>query len=320
MGRITAKGLQGVWAALPMCWDGNWGFDEEAYAGNVERTIAGAGVQGVYTTGSTGEFYAIKYEEFCRMVDIQAELCGKAGMLLQIGCCSDATRKTIRLLEYAASKREVGGAQVCVPYWMELTDREVVQFFKDVHTACPDMPLIHYNIMRTKRFLHGEDYLRILEVSPNLVGVKYTAAGENFTSLEHDISMTPDITYFVGETLLPSGMQIGARGCYSSLVLMNPPVITEMYRKAKGGEWKEAFAMQRHVSLFLYDLVDFVTGRGEGMMDPVADKGMAAAAGFLALHQRTRPPYIGWTDETVTALRAWLKERYPRFVYGTSVD
>ena len=31
--------------------------------------------------------------------------------------------------------------------------------------------------------------------------------------------------------------------------------------------------------------------------------------------QRTRAPYIGWSDETVQAMREWLKEHYPQFVY-----
>ena len=162
MSRLTANDVRGVWDGVTMTWDEHYRFDEKTYAENVERAIA-AKVHGVYTTGSTGEFYALEYDEFCRMVDIQAELCGRAGMPLQIGCCSDATGKTIKLLEYAAGKKEVGAAQVNIPYWMKLTDREVLQFFKDLHHACPDMPLVHYNITRAKNYLLGEDYLKVLD-------------------------------------------------------------------------------------------------------------------------------------------------------------
>src|SRR4028119_628450 len=84
MNRLTAEDVRGIWAGVTMSWNEDYSFDEATYAKNIERTIA-AKAHGIYTTGSTGEFYAIGYDEFRHMVDIQAELCGKAAMPLQIG-------------------------------------------------------------------------------------------------------------------------------------------------------------------------------------------------------------------------------------------
>ena len=114
MGRLRADKVRGIWDGVTMTWDEKYCFDEESYAKNIERAITDK-VHGIYTTGSTGEFYALEYEEFCRMVDIQAELCGKASMPLQIGCNADSTAKTIKLLEYAAGKEQVGAVQVAIP-------------------------------------------------------------------------------------------------------------------------------------------------------------------------------------------------------------
>ena len=314
MGRLTANDIRGIWAGITMTWDENDRFDEDTYASNVERMIA-ANVHGVYTTGSTGEFYALEYDEFCRMVDVEAELCGKTGMPLQIGCCSDATAKTIRLLEYAAWKEEVGAAQVNLPYWMELTDRELLQFFKDLYNACPDMPLVHYNVPRAKRFLTGPDYLRILEVAPNLVGVKFTFAGAHWGELQAAMMMTPNLSYFVGEHLLASAMQLGARGSYSSVIATNPKFMLHLYALAEAGQWDEAIGMQQHASRFVADTMAFIEARNEGCIDPVFDKGLGVASGCVLGHQRCRPPYIGWKDETVAALRIWLQQNYPEFVY-----
>ena len=319
MARLTADELRGIWAGVTMCWDEEMRFDEEPYAENVRRFIA-AKVHGVYSTGSTGEFYAIEYDEFRRMVDILAELCGKAGVPLQIGCCTDATRKTLKLLEYVAGKEEVGAAQVAIPYWMELTDREVVQFFRDLNTACPGIPLVHYNIPRAKRFLHGPDYLRILEAAPNLIGVKYTFAGSHFGDLQDDMMMTPNLSYFVAENLLVSAMQLGARGSCSSLVATNPKFMLDMYARAEAGKWTDAIKMQQHASRFFADVFNVVNERDEGGIDPVFDKGLAVAAGCALGHQRCRAPYIGWTDETVQVVRTWLRENYPEFVYPGKTD
>ena len=316
MTRLTASKASGVWAGIVMSWDESYRFDEEVYAQNVRAMIA-AGVHGLYTTGSTGEFYAIEYEEFCRMVDIQADLCGPAGMPLQIGCCSDATAKTIRLLEYAASKEAVGAAQVNIPYWMEMNDRELLQFFKDITAACPDIPLVHYNIPRCKRFLVGNDYLRLLDAGVNLIGVKFTMAGSHFGDLQDAIMKTPEVAYYVAEPFLVSGMQIGARGSCSSLVATDPNYMLKYYDCAAQGNWDEAIRMQKHVAKFFGEAMGFLEARNEGFIDPVFDKGLAVASGCAAGHQRCRKPYIGWSDETVKALRQWLKDNYPEFVYKT---
>ena len=123
--RLTAEDVFGIWAGVTMAWNEDYSFDEKTYAQNAESMIK-AGVHGIYTTGSTSEFYAVDYGEFCAMVDIQADLCGAANAPLQIGCCSDSTAKTIKLLEYVAGKKQVGAAQVNKPYWMEVNDRELL--------------------------------------------------------------------------------------------------------------------------------------------------------------------------------------------------
>jgi len=314
MNRLKADDLRGIWAGATMPWDENYRFDEDIYAQNISRFL-NEKIHGVYTTGSTGEFYVLEFDEFCRMVDIQADLCGKARMPLQIGCCSDSTAKAIKLLEYAASKKEVGAVQIVIPYWMELNDRELMQFFKDLYRACPEIPLVHYNIPRAKRFLTGQDYLRILEIAPNLIGVKFTFAGSHFGQLQDAIKMTPGLSYFVGENLLVSAMQLGARGSYSSIIATNPKFMLEMYGKAKAGQWDEAIKMQQHIAKFCNEAACFIEKRNEGMIDPVFDKGMAVAAGCILGHQRCRSPYMGWNDKTVVEFRAWLKVNYPELIY-----
>ena len=72
MSRLTAEALRGIWAGMTMSWDEQDRFDEVSYRTNTE-TMCKAGVHGIYTTGSTGEFYAIEFDEFRRPAD-EAEL------------------------------------------------------------------------------------------------------------------------------------------------------------------------------------------------------------------------------------------------------
>ena len=311
--RLTPARCAGVWTALPLSWDERDRLDEDAYVENARRVIA-SGVHGFYTTGSTGEFYALDFDEFRQMVDIQSELCGEAGMPLQVGCCADATRKTLRMLEYVAGKSAVGAAQVALPYWMDLGDRELTAFFTDLHRACPGLPLVHYNIPRAKRFLLGPDYVRLCDLVPNLIGVKFCFAGSHFGDLQEAIRLTPHLSYLVAEPLLASAMQLGARGCCSSLSTMNPRLMLALYTAAAGGDWATALRLQRRVGEFFAACGEFVDRLGEGSYDPVVDKALAIAAEFLTGSSRCRAPYTGWTESSVGAARIWLRTNFPDFV------
>ena len=154
-----------------------------------------------------------------------------------------------------------------------------------------------------------------MEVAPNLIGVKFTFAGSNFGSLQEAMILTPNLSYFVGESLLVSAMQIGARGSYSSVVCVNPDFMKKMFDLAESGDWNEAVKMQRMIAKFFIEFGELMDQLGEGDIDPVGDKGLAVASGFFVGHQRTRPPYIGWSDEGLTKVRSWLESKYPEFIW-----
>ena len=314
--QLTARSLRGIWAGITLSWDEHYRLDQDSFRQNLER-LCRARVHGIYSTGSTGEFYALDFEEFRQMVDLLVEVVSPSGIPIQVGCGSPNTRDTLRLVEYVAGKG-VDAAQIVLPFWMELTDREILQFFKDVSTLCPELPLVHYNIPRAKRFLGGPDYQRILEVAPNLIGVKFTFAGTHFAELQKALYLTPELSYFVAENLLISAMQIGARGSYSSVVSMNPSFMLKMFDSAEGRRWNQAMAMQQMLVRFGEDIGPLLEECDEHRIDPVIDKGLGIAAGFLAGHQRTRAPYLGWSDATVNRVDAWLRDHYPELVWTTA--
>ena len=58
---------RGLWAALPTPWRTDGALDADAVAENVRR-LAGTGVvDGIYTTDSDGEFYAIELDVFKKL-------------------------------------------------------------------------------------------------------------------------------------------------------------------------------------------------------------------------------------------------------------
>jgi 4-hydroxy-tetrahydrodipicolinate synthase len=303
---------EGIWAGLPTMFNKDWSLDLGAMGANIQRMLK-AEVQGIYLLGSTGEFYALNFDEFRQLADFLVKTAGGHGIPLAVNCGAQVTRETIRRLEFI-KHAGLSAGQFVLPYWMELTDRELTQFFRDLHAAAPDLPLIHYNIPRAKRFLVGSDYAKAREVTPNLVAVKFTFAGSHFGDLQDAVQLNPGLKFLIAENLLVSGMQVGARGSCSSIVYTNPDTVLKMYRLAKEHKWDEALSMQSRMNTLFTGLDAELDKLGEGGIDPVVDKGLGLAAGGIVGHPRTRAPYIGWSEESVLAVRAWLKEGFPDFL------
>ena len=113
---------------MPVAWKEDLSFDEEAYRSDVVRTCA-AGVPGVYTAGTSGEFYAMEFDEWKTIARVTVEECRRAGTPVMIGVTSTYTLGAARRAAFAA---ELGAdaIQVALPYWMEMDDRMILPFFK----------------------------------------------------------------------------------------------------------------------------------------------------------------------------------------------
>ena len=311
---LTKENLKGVWVSITIPWDENGNLDEGTFRENAAK-LAECGVHGLYTTGSTGEFHALDFDEFEQLVDaFAAETEGK--ILTQVGCSWMNTRDSIRMARYAVDKG-IDGVQVAVPFWMELNDAEVLQYFVDLSQACPDVGITHYNIRRAKRFLNGKDYTRICEQVPNLIGTKFCSS-EFSAWMEMQIN-GPELCHFCGEGNLVVGMMFGAAGMYCSQALMNPEFILDWYGMCERKEWEAASQIQWKVNRWLvkdvYPLIE------AGHLDPTLDKAFQEMAGWLKGSRWTRPPYIPLSDEEMAKLVEGSRTRYPEmFEYAGNAD
>ena len=60
---LNRETFTGPWAGVPVAWTDDDRFDETTYRTDVARCCE-AGVPGVYTAGTTGEFYAMEFDEW----------------------------------------------------------------------------------------------------------------------------------------------------------------------------------------------------------------------------------------------------------------
>lgn len=303
---LTAENLEGVWALVPTPWDDNDRLDEDVLAHDVAY-LCRSGVDGLYTTASSGEFYAMEFDEFCRLVDIFLEQVKDGDCGHQIGCGWSDTRGTLKRVSYAV-ERGAQSIQIIFPYYIKLSLDEALCFMEDVGRAAGDVPLIHYNTDHSKLTLEAEHYRRLKEKVPTLIGTKLTR-GEPiwFSRVCH---MVPDVSHFTGEYTFAADINGGARGIYSWLGTTNPKLATHWYRAARGGNWNEAMRIQHLVNRFKIE----VKSKYQGTSDAAANKADAMVNTNIRCGLRVRRPYAACSDNEVEQARAWAKKHFPELL------
>ena len=306
---LTREKMVGCWAGLPVAWDESLNFDEQAYRANIVRTCE-AGVPGVYTAGTTGEFYAMEFDEWKQITRVTVEECKKADIPVMIGTTSTYTLGAQRRAAYAA---EVGAdaVQVAMPYWMELDDARVVEFFADAVEPCPGLALTVYETTRVKKALTVEQHRAIFEATGSYLAVKSNSNTVGCTP-EGCRQLSEFVNVWAGEGLWSTLGPCGAIGCASALVYTNPRIILHMFDLLQEQKWDELKPWT--------DKIEYMHKEGlrpfteKGYTDTAYDHLQGLVAGFLTMHPRSRGPYLSATHEDIEQLRGWLAEHFPEML------
>lgn len=305
---LTAATLKGMWAGLPVAWTEDDRFDEERYRRNVRRVCL-VGAHGVYTHGSTGEFYAQSFDEWqavARATMEEAHACGKP---MQVGVTDLATRQVIRKIEIAA-QLGADAVQTALPFWMPLSQAEAVGFFVDLARAVPGMPLVLYATARAKTPATPEILRRVLDAGVPLIGCKYTGPVADVPAL---VAACPEVSFLVGEANLASGMAAGARGSCSAYIYVCPRYMLRYYALCEAGEWGAARAVEEHVKAWHAGPCQHLFAKG--MQDSALDRTFAYAAGFIETELRCRPPYVSASLDDLELYVRLCREGFLEFLY-----
>ena len=307
---LSFAALKGLWAGLPVTWTEDDRFDEERYRRNVRR-VCRVGAHGVYTHGTTGEFYAQSFDEWLAVAKATLEEAHACGTPVQIGVTDLSTRQVIRKMESAA-QLGADAVQTALPFWMPLNQAEAVGFFVNLAKAVPGMPIVLYATARAKTPVTPELLRRVLDAGVPLIGCKYTGP---VTDIPAFIRTCPEVSFLVGEADLASGMAAGARGACSSYVYVCPRYMLRYYALCEAGEWEAARAIEEHVRAWLSGPCKHLFAKG--LQDSALDRTFAYAAGFIEIELRCRSPYIYASQEDLEMYIQLCQEGFPEFLYDT---
>lgn len=302
---LTQETFTGPWAGLPVAWTDNDEFDEVTYRADVARCCE-AGVPGVYTGGTTGEFYAMEFDEFKAVTRATVDECHARGKPAMIGCTSTYTLGAARRAEFAA-QAGADAIQVALPYWMEVGDKQVVPFFREVVVASGGLPLSIYETTRAKKVLNLDQHLAIKDAVPSYLAVKANSDTIGSTP-EGCKALSTFVNVFAGEDAFGELGRAGLKGSCSSVIYWNPRVILSLWKQVEQQDWKSVDA----TCLRLMNLFEFLgkTFGPKGFTDTAFDRMGGLAGGFLRCGLRGRGPYPFASLDDVETLRRWYREHF----------
>jgi len=301
MHSLNASSLGGLWAAIPTPFTAGDSIDFPVLRDNVKR-LASAGVDGIYTTDSDGEFYAIELAEFQTLATEFGAAMRAVGLPAQMGATWVNTKGVIDRIK-AGLDAGIDMFHVALPFFMPLSLADVHRFFSDLATAAPEGRWIYYAHPNCLPLLKGQELAKLaVEFPENLIGTKLNAYELGDLT---DVSMhAPHLAHFGGEKNLWFGGQLGLKGCYSYWVNTMPKWTREFYTACLQGDYLRARNM--HLKLQYWETVNLAEIRRQGFRFGVLGKAKGALTGFLDGDGSTRRPY----QAVPAALLDGLKDQF----------
>lgn len=304
---LSRKTLSGVWPALIVAWTDDDRVDEKRFEKEC-LSYANTGVQGIYTGGTTGEFYAQDDASFEVITRITCDAGRSAGLYVQIGCTAESTR-TARQRVRTALKHGADGIQIALPYWLELTPVEAIDFMKDIAKEAGDTPLILYHTGRAKMKLKPEAIGQLAAEVPTFIGMKDT--GCDLPTLKAMVELAPDIAIFGGEDFYER-LPLGGRGGYCSITGLNTRYVVEYYNLCAAGKLDQAKRYHEVIHRLLEEAL-LPLNRKEGLWDSAIDR-VQRQVGGGDVGLRCQPPYRSANQTQVEKVRQWCQANAPELL------
>lgn len=306
---LDRSNLIGPWAGVPTAWHQDGSFDEKTYRRDV-RACCEAGAPGVYTHGTTGEFYAMELDEWRAVCSAAVDECRAADTPIALGVTSTYTLGAVRRARVAA---ELGAdaVQVALPFWLPVSDDQVVPFFQDVADAAPGLAISVYDTMRSKKAITLEQHQAIYETIPRYVMIKAMPGTIGCTE-EGCAALSKFTNVFVDESLWSTLGPFGAIGCASSNFYINPRYFLAMFEALRSQDWPRLAPMCDKLDKMSREAVHGLLP--DTYHDTAYDRLKGNLAGFLRTSLSNRGPYPSTSRHDVEKVREWCRREFPEIL------
>ena len=238
--------FQGVIVPMvtPFNRDADQTINYEAGEQLVEKLIA-AGVSGIFTFGSNGEFHVCSADERIDFSKFVIEkVAGRVLVYVGTGACS--TREAIEMSKRAEA---IGADALSVinPYFMGISDAQVVNYYRMVAESVK-IPVMLYNIPKsTGKNLSKEVVAEVAQID-NVKGVKDSSG--NMDNLKDYVNAAAgnDVDVLVGsDGKVSEAFKLGASGTVAGTANLITDVVVGLWRALEAGDEAEAARLQAEI-------------------------------------------------------------------------
>lgn len=304
--KLNAANLKGNWATLLLPVNADDTFNFNNLADEIAMLID-AGVDGIYSNGTAGEFHNQTEEEFDTINSILAEKCLAAGMRFQVGASHPLPIVSLERLKRATALKP-DAIQVILPDWVTVTDTEMLDYLHTLADAAGEIPLVLYNPPHAKRVLQPKDY-ELLKQIPQIIGVKLLSRDADWVK-EMKLHAA-HLSIFVPGHFLASGFASGiASGAYSNVACINPEAAQRWWQMMHT-DINAALEIEQSILAFFAECIAPL--QKQGYSNPALDKFLAAVGGYYQVGTRLRWPYKWIAESHVAKVRERAKALIPYF-------
>lgn len=301
--------IRGNWATLLLPINPDDSIDFTRLAEEIARLIA-AGVDGIYSNGTAGEFHNQTEAEFDRIQQVLADRCAPAAMPFIIGACQPDPQISLGRVRRAASLRPEA-IQVIFPDWWPVTPPEATDFLHMAAEAAGTVPLVLYQPPHAKRVFAPADLAAILGPVPQVVGIKL-ADGDHAWYEDARRRFADWGIYVPGHHLATGVSENVAVGAFSNVACLSPSG-AQWWTELMAGDLDLARAIEKRLRGFLESHIAPFAAK-QGYSNAALDKLLAAIGGWAEVGTRLRRPYR-WIDPAIVPeLREKAKASLPEIM------
>ncbi|HRA54369.1 MAG TPA: dihydrodipicolinate synthase family protein [Thermoflexales bacterium] len=280
---LTSQNIRGTWGTVLLPINADDSIDYARLGEEIDILIA-AGVAGLYTNGTAGEFHTQTEDEFDRIQALFAERCERAGMPFQIGASHMSPQLSLNRVRRSVALRP-GAFQVILPDWVTAGHDEAVSFLSRIAEAADGIGLVLYNPPHAKRVLDMAAIGALKRAVPALVGAKVLDGNPSWYGALR--AHTTDLSIFVPGHHLASGFLQGASGSYSNVACLSPAGSVRWWKLMQTDIAAAQDIERRLIDFFASHIAPI--GQA-GYSNPALDKLLAEIGGWADVGLRLRWP------------------------------
>jgi 4-hydroxy-tetrahydrodipicolinate synthase len=264
---------------------------DEASLRRLVDFLVGAGVHGIWSMGTTGEFAALPEQERARGVKATVEQVNKrVPVIANIGDSS-----TTLALRHARHAVEAGADALALtpPHYYPHSMDEMLTHFREVKQAYPQMPLLIYNIPQTVKVKMSLQTTLQLAREGTAQGIKDSQNDLRWfrmlTVAIREDGLEDSFRMFLGTRILCDAAQIiGAHGAIPATSNVAPAPAAEAWEAATSGDYALA-ARAQEVVMRYEDMADVARGGSTDAASYSSMKNILHAWGVITNARLTRP-------------------------------